>query len=352
MLLEELLDKALGKFRVPAIAVSIIDRDNDPVHVVRGTRVFGQDNPATIQDYFHIGSCSKSVLAVVAGRLVDAQKLGWNTKVFDIFPDLAGGANEDFRDITLTDLFRGEAGILRFDSDEDAFPTIDPASENPRLEFVEFLLEQPPASARQRNGKFKALHSNASFTIVAAMLERITGNRWEDLVERAMTEDLGIEIHLGWPNKSGNDQPWGHILRKTETEVFPPDHPYKLHDLIAPAGDLSMTPEGFARYIEFHRDGLRGTGTYLDHSSFQQIHFAHKGLGLGFGNGSISGHRFSATNGSAGTFFCQALILPESDFALTIMMNAGSGTAKMPVVDWLTMKILKQRFGWRWKFWM
>jgi hypothetical protein len=48
----------------------------------------------------------------------------------------------------------------------------------------------------------------------------------------------------------------------------------------------------------------------------------------------------------------EALIMPESHFAFAIMMNAGTGSARMPAVDWLTTRILKERFGWWWKFWM
>lgn len=60
-----------------------------------------------------------------------------------------------------------------------------------------------------------------------------------------------------------------------------------------------MTPLSFARYVAFHLNGLQGIGSYLENDTFQHIHFGHKGLSLGFANGSISGHRFSATDGSA-----------------------------------------------------
>ena len=39
-------------------------------------------------------------------------------------------------------------------------------------------------------------------------------------------------------------------------------------------------------------------------------------------------------------------------YSTNFMMNAGSGTAQMKAVDWLTMRILKKYYNWWWKFWL
>ncbi|MEJ2407157.1 MAG: hypothetical protein P8171_23315, partial [Candidatus Thiodiazotropha sp.] len=69
-------------------------------------------------------------------------------------------------------------------------------------------------------------------------------------------------------------------------------------------------------------------------------------------NGILGGRRYSGFDGSAGTFFCRSIIVPDSDFAFAIMTNAGSGTGSMETVDWLTMRIVKEHFNWWWKFWL
>jgi hypothetical protein len=33
-------------------------------------------------------------------------------------------------------------------------------------------------------------------------------------------------------------------------------------------------------------------------------------------------------------------------------MNAGSGSATMEAMEWLTMRIVKKHFNWWWKFWL
>jgi len=169
-----------------------------------------------------------------------------------------------------------------------------------------------------------------------------------------LTDDLSMSVHIGWPNSIRPDQPWGHMItNKGKVETFPPDSNYKLPYLITPAGDLSMTPKDYAKYTQLHLRGLRGNdNNYVSSEAYRYIHFGHDGFSLGVANSELGGKRLSGFDGSAGTFFCRSIIVPESDFAFTIMMNAGSGSASMEAVDWLTMRIVKKHFNWWWKFWL
>jgi CubicO group peptidase (beta-lactamase class C family) len=180
----------------------------------------------------------------------------------------------------------------------------------------------------------------------------VAGKSYEDLVKQAVRDDLGLAVHIGWPNTFRADQPWGHLIRAGKVEALPPGHEYRIPDLITPAGDLSMTPKDYARYTQLHLQGLRGGDNYISGESYRYIHYGHPGFSLGVANGVLGGKRFSGFDGSAGTFFCRSIIVPESDFAFTIMTNAGSATATMKAVNWLTMQIVKKRFNWWWKFWL
>ena len=53
---------------------------------MQGTRISESNNQATLEDFFHIGSCSKSVLATIVGKMIEAGKVNWETRFFDIFP--------------------------------------------------------------------------------------------------------------------------------------------------------------------------------------------------------------------------------------------------------------------------
>ena len=350
--LSEIVSKARENFKVPAIAVSVMNVETVYFQEVQGVRVVDKPAQATLDDYFHIGSCSKSVLAVMAAKLIEQKTITWQTRFFDVFPELKENANGAYGDISLEDLFLSKAGIKAYTNAEaDPFPDYEPSVSDKRLEFVKYLITQPPSS-ENKDGKFQHLYSNASYTMASAMLERVSGLSYEDLARRTLTDDLGISVHIGWPNSIGVDQPWGHMIAKDKIVPFPPDHDYKLPYLITPAGDLSMKPRDYAKYTQLHLRGLKGNDNYISSKAYHHIHFGHAGFSLGVANGALGGKRYSGFDGSAGTFFCRSIIVPESDFAFTIMTNAGSGTGSMEAVDWLTMRIVKEYFNWWWKFWL
>ncbi|WP_127559295.1 serine hydrolase domain-containing protein [Saccharospirillum alexandrii] len=349
--LSQLINEARNNYQVPAIALTVMNSDKILLQEIQGERVVDIDEPTTLDDYFHIGSCSKSVLAVIAEKIIEERKITWQTKFFDVYPELKIKTRNEYLNITLEHLFLCEAGIQAYTSGEEEFPEIEASLSNQRLEFIKYLIQQPPAS-KQKKDKFQHLYSNASYTMASAMLERVAGYNYENLVKITLNDDLGISVHIGWPNRFNRHQPWGHLITKKKVDVFPPEHEYKLPYLLTPAGDLSLTPRGYAKYTQLHLKGLSGENNYISSEGYKYIHFAHKGFSLGVANGSLGGKGFSAFDGSAGTFFCRSIIVPESDIGITIMMNAGSGSGTMKAVDWLTMQIVKNHFNWWWKFWL
>ena len=345
-----LVEKVRDNHNIPAMVVVIMNSENLLLTEIQGERISDSNNIATINDYFHLGSCSKSILTFMAGKLVEQGKISWDTKFLDLFPEFKNIAKSDYYNITLEDLFLCEAGIQPFTSGEEKFPQIDSSISNKRLEFVKYLIQQEPASKRTDKG-FQYLYSNASYTMASAMLERASGQTWEELIKMTLTDELGLSFFLGWPNNYNSNQPWGHREFKGKLKSFPPNHEYRLPDLIAPAGDLSMKPLDYAKYVQLHLKGLTGVDKYLSSSSYKYIHFGHKGFSLGVANDKLGGKRFSNFDGSAGTFYCHTIIVPESDLAYVIMANSGAQKAAKGIL-WLSKKIPKKHYNWWWKFWM
>jgi CubicO group peptidase (beta-lactamase class C family) len=349
--LSKLVEQTRNKFNLPALAAVMINSKEIVQTEIQGVRVQNSNQKATLNDYFHIGSCSKSILGIIAGKLTETGKINWNTPFFEIFPELKDISRQEYHYIILEDLFLCRAGLQTFISTDDKYPLIDPSSSNMKYEFSKYLLKKPPSS-KFRDGKFEFNYSNASYTMAALMLEKVSGFSYEELIKQYIDIEFGIDTYIGFPNTFGSNQPWGHMIKGKSLEIFPPDHDYNLNYLIRPAGDLSMSPMDFAKYIQLNLKGLKGEGTFISSDTYNKIHFGHKGFSIGVANGKMAGLNYSGMDGSAGTFFCRALIIPESDFAFTIMTNAGSETGKMKSVNWLTMKILKKHYNWWWKFWI
>ncbi|MCI0505158.1 MAG: beta-lactamase family protein, partial [Gammaproteobacteria bacterium] len=110
----ETIGQARKNYRLPAVAVTVMNSEKILLREIPGVRVKDRKDQATFDDYFHIGSGSKSVLALMAARLVEQNKMLWQTRFFDVFPELKANARHAYHTISLEDLFRCEAGIRAY----------------------------------------------------------------------------------------------------------------------------------------------------------------------------------------------------------------------------------------------
>lgn len=348
--LNKIIEQSRTKFGLPAIGVTILNSEGVLQTELQGVRVHGENTSVSLDDYFHIGSCAKSVLAVIAARLVEEDKIKWSTKFFDLYPELNLIAFADYHHITLEDLLLCKAGIKEGTSGIE-LPELDKNSKNIRYDFAKWLVQQKPVS-KNINGSFDFHYSNGAYSMASLMLEKVSGKSYKELIDQYIVNELDIDTYVGFPNLFSSEQPWGHVVNKAGIKIFPPDHNYSIPDYIFPAGDLSMKPRGFAKFIQLNLSGLTGSNNFIKSGSYKYIHYANKGFSMGFLNSRMYGLDFTGMDGSAGSFFCRAILIPGSDFAFTIMTNAGTGTAEMKAVDWIAVKIVKKYYNWWWKFWI
>jgi CubicO group peptidase (beta-lactamase class C family) len=187
-------------------------------------------------------------------------------------------------------------------------------------------------------------YSNAGFVLAGAMLERIAGAPWEELVEREVFAPLGIASGGFGPPGSADalDQPRGH---RGGTALAPgplADNP----PAYGPAGRAHMDVADWARFVAAHLQGARasaaageavpaegarsgdaGDGAFLSPGSFAKLHAAPAGQAYAMGwvreprawaGGDVLWH-----NGSNALWYCVAWIAPEKDRAFLALTNVG-----------------------------
>jgi CubicO group peptidase (beta-lactamase class C family) len=66
---------------------------------------------------------------------------------------------------------------------------------------------------RSERSRGEHLYSNGGYIVAGAMLEALTGQTWETLMEQELFQPLGITTAgFGAPGTSAvRDQPWGHL---------------------------------------------------------------------------------------------------------------------------------------------
>lgn len=126
--------------------------------------------------------------------------------------------------------------------------------------------------------------------------------------------------------------------------------------LIIPAGDLSMIPEGFTKYIQLHLSGLKGKSDFLSQETFKYVDIGDgtqstkqgEYFSLGSFDGSILGKDYVCFDGTMGTFYARGVIIPENDFAYAVLTNNGNVDA----IEYITMRLAKAKFNYWWMFWI
>ncbi len=188
---------------VPAMAAALVTSQG--LQKV-GTRKWGMDVPVTLNDMWHLGSCTKTMTSTLVAILVNQGKLEWASTVSDVFPELTDGFHPDFRKVTLLQLLSHRAGLPAnpdYDSISDSGSVRDQTIEAVRMELREKPLSTPGT---------QYLYSYLGYSIVGAMIERVSNMDWETGVTQYVFIPLKMtSAGFGGLGTIGMvDQHWGY----------------------------------------------------------------------------------------------------------------------------------------------
>lgn len=321
---------------LPAVACAVISGDRIRAEGVAGVRKRGGDEPAGLEDRWHLGSCTKSITTTMIGVLVEQGKLSWDTTIAEALPDLVPAMRPEYRDVTVEHLL-AHRGCIRHEWDVPGLWDVlwkregTPVEE--RRKMAKVMLAQPP---KVQPGKY--FYSNCGYGIAGHMAETIVGEPWEQLVRQHVFEPLGMDsagFGVPWTGEPPTD-PWPHKHDGTVVEPGPfADNPPS----IGPGGTVHASMKDWAAFITEHLRGARGNdGKLLRAETFQRL---HKGRRIGksedeyalgwvvvsrpWAKGSQRGDQGRCLHhaGSNNSWYCLVWIAPERDFAVIAATNIG-----------------------------
>jgi len=316
---------------LPALAAAAIRHGKIVVNAATGVRKLGSDEAVSIDDLWQVGSCTKSMTATVIGMLVDEGKLSWRTTISEVFPELQESMNPAWRLVTLEQLLTHRSGA-------PANPPVDLWAEaleqkgtptEQRLAIARGTIALPPQEPR---GK-KFIYSNEGYAIAGAMMERVTGSSWEDLMRDRLFEPLGLSsAGFGAPNDGGRpNEPWGHLGEVGELRPVPPGPMADNPPAIAPAAAVHISLVDLARYASWHADWHRAEPRLLTEETFNRLHQRAPGEEYAMGwlveyrdwdDGDVFWH-----TGSNSNFYAVMWVAPDKDAAFVAATNAAHSEA-------------------------
>lgn len=327
------LKMILTKHHIPGGVVAMFSGDEILNIAAAGVKRIEHPDMIQLDDKFHLGSNTKAMTAFVAAALVDSGLIQWNTKFFDLFPEMAKTSNKQYTEVTLEDLLHHRAFIQPYieDYEFEKIPEVLEGDIIPqRKKWSQWLLEQEPVEIDSANG---FTYSNAGYVIATTMLEKVSGKDYETLMNEHLFQPLQINGGFGWPNAVDANQPWGHYTEEGDSTIkaLSPDHEYKIGKLLSPAGDIHMSIKDYISFLQNNMNGLNGKDTLLQQKTYQYLHHTngeHKIYSLGWGVGKIKMGEdkvsVSTHDGSGGTYYCHAFLIPEKDIGLCILFNGGT----------------------------
>ncbi|MBX3404194.1 MAG: beta-lactamase family protein [Phycisphaeraceae bacterium] len=331
-----LLAPIIEKHDVPGMVAGIVVGGRLIAAGAAGVRARGEAEHVTLDDRFHIGSCTKAMTATMCAVQVERGTLRWDLTMAEAFPDLAAKMHEQYKGVTLAQLLSNRGGVPSDLNAGGLWGRLWAHRGTPR-EARRMLLEGLISRAPAHEPGTKDLYSNAGFAIAGHMAETVAGKDYEDLMQELVFGPLGMTA-CGWgaPGDAETiDQPRGHERDGKPVQPAPwrADNP----PAISPAGRLHCTLGDWGKFISLHLRGEAANpnraAAVLRPETFDTLHTPPDSLSeYAFGwarpvrpwaRGEVAGAtgRVLTHGGSNTMWFCVTWVAPERDFAVLIMCN-------------------------------
>jgi len=324
--LAEALDAIRLRRDVPALAGAIVTTGGLDRAAAVGTRRRGAEAPATTNDLWHLGSCTKAMTAALVARLAEKGGPGWETPLAGALPGVAGSFHPGWTNVTMRHLVEHRAG-LPANLDWASFGRGGAPVADQRIAVVRQALaaapRSPPGSAYE--------YSNLGYVIVGAAVEQAAGAPWEEAIRREVFDPLGMKrTGFGGTGTPGElDQPWGHTENGRPVRSNGPamDNP----PVLGPAGRVHATLHDWALFVADQLRGARGGPALLPAAACRNLHTP--ALGGEYAAGWVTAERpwgggTVLTHAGCNTMnYSVAWVAPLRGFAVIVCVNQAGDRA-------------------------
>lgn len=180
--LEQYAEKTRQDWKVPGMAVAIVEQDKLVYAKGFGVKQVGGTDPVDPHTIFQIGSTSKAFTAALVALQVDAKKLQWSDRVVEHLPDFMMADPWVTRELQVWDLMAQHSGMASYAGDLQSFIGFD------RQHIIHSLRYLKSVSSFRS----EFAYVNNLFLVAAALVEKVTGSSWETNIEQQIFQPLGM----------------------------------------------------------------------------------------------------------------------------------------------------------------
>ncbi len=325
--LREVIEQGLKTMNVPGATVAVV-KDGELVF----SEAFGfadveNEVRMTTEHILPIGSSSKAFTATAAVMLAAEGKIDLDKPIRSYVPEFEVSDPIVSREATTRDLLCHRTGMPRHDLMWIGWEDLD------RRDLVANRLKHLPASK-----PFRSVwqYQNHMFATVGYLIEKVTGQKWEDFVAERIFKPLGMTDASF--RVECNER---YAKLYTERDGVRKQNPPLVLDAIGPAGSINATAEQMANWLLFNLNrGKAGDSTLIEEKTFDELHrpnipyqqllpFEVKervnlGYGLGWFIDLYRGHKTVEHGGNVNGASALVAMMPELNLGCVILTNANS----------------------------
>ena len=333
--LEELkraVQDILDQHRIPGASIALVDRDGTIWAGGVGEADVAADVDVSADHLFRVGSIAKSITALGVMRAVEDGLLDLTMPVGELVPEVEFANRWHATDpVTVAMLMEHTAGFDDIRFREFA------KRDDPHLPLAEALAYNPSSrESRWPPGTHKS-YSNSGPAVAAYILERVTGQRFEDYAREHVLDPLGMTsatfslpddaslVAKGYQADGVTEARWDHIIFR-------------------PSGGLSVSARDMGRYLRMMINrGTLGDYAFLAPEAITRIETstttlaARNGFTYGYGLGNqpqiTNGHVFRGHGGGITGFRAMSGYSSELGVGYYVSVNgSGRGWREIPAL--------------------
>jgi CubicO group peptidase (beta-lactamase class C family) len=237
--LDNYIIDAMDDWRVPGLAIAIVNRDSVIYAKGYGVQDITTGEPVDEHTLFAIASLSKAYTATAIGMLVHEGKLDWDDQVIEYLPQFHLNDPAATAMLNIKDLMGHKAGYRAWEGDLVWW-----GSDYSRDEILRrYKYLEAPYSFRSRYG-----YNNILYLAAGQLIPALTGISWDDYIDERILNPLNMRrttTHVTELKQLGNVA-MPHML--VDDEVIP--IPYRDLDNIGPAAALNSSAWEAAQWIK------------------------------------------------------------------------------------------------------
>lgn len=330
--LKTAIEKLVKRKQLPSVSVAVVDATGIQMLESFGLANIEKKIPATPDSLYRIGSTSKMFVALAVLKLVQEGRLSLDDTLRSLAPEIQfTNPWEDSHPVKVVHLLEHTTGWDDMHIVEYAHNLSTPIELKAALDFHPHSRESRWAPGT------RMAYCNSGPPVAAYIVEKISGQTFEDYVEENFFDPLGMSGATYFYDEAVKEKGVNLYNEKNEPEKY-------WHILLRPSGAINASITDMAHFLQFfiNRGEINGEQIISEESLLRMErpgdHLgAREGLELGYGlnnySSTFESWHYREHNGAVNNGLSAFAYLPQIRAGYAVLMNSGHAAVQQEIVN-------------------